>query len=394
MLNKTEQTGLSSSRISTQQFWVFHIGGWSAMALVSYLSLTIWYNPGQLIPALHTVLQSVLGLFVSYPLRWAGSALWNAPIIRRVILNGAAIILASIIWTALRVTTFTALTGEVINPADWGGWLYASLTIFGAWSFCYHALKYYRQWLEQRQLATEAQKAALEAQTLAQLESLKRLEAESQYKDAKLRMLKYQLNPHFLFNALNSVTHLVRKGDQTSATEMLVKIAEFLRTSLEHDDELLHSLRDELEVIELYLAIEKSRFGDRLQTEFNVSDEALNVNVPSFLLQPVYENAMKYAVGQSLSPTVISFSAECDGDDLTLSISDTGPGFHEMEESSARSSIGIGLRNVEERLQSQYGANYNLRIENNDKGGASVRITIPAKLESVKPVPVDEDVLG
>ena len=107
------------------------------------------------------------------------------------------------------------------------------MTVFGSWAFCYHALKYNRQWIEAHELSIKAQSAALAAEALAERENTKRLQAEGLARDAKLRLLNHQLNPHFLFNSLNSVSALVKRNDQDGAVEMISRIGEFLRTSLE-----------------------------------------------------------------------------------------------------------------------------------------------------------------
>ena len=360
----------------SHQYWLFQIAGWSAMTMLSYFSLTLWYNPGQWTPAFHTILQSILGLLVSHPLRWIASSAWEKPLISRILINVAAITGASLAWTFLRLLTFQWLTGEIVNPKDYGGWLFASVIVFGSWIFCYHALKYYRQLMEQRELAIAAQRDVLEAKTLAQEESVKRLTAESLYREARLRMLKYQINPHFLFNALNSVTLLVRKGEADNATQMLSRIAEFLRVSLEHNDELEHTLAEEIEVLDLYLSIEKLRFGDRLQTNFSLTGEAESFIVPSFLLQPLFENAMKYAVGRSLKPTRISLDARVENGWLHLCITDTGPGIDFSEAGNDERSTGIGLRNVEQRLKSSYRDNFRFELQPNDPHGLKITLAI------------------
>lgn len=363
----------------TRQYWTFQIAGWSAMALLSYLSLTVWYNPGEIAPALHTVLQSALGIVVSHPLRAIGKRLWQAPIMSRVALNALAVILASLAWSALRIRTFTWLTGEEIPPSDYGGWIFASVIVFGAWSFCYHAFRYYRQSLEQRRLAAEARNSALMAQTRAQQESFKRLEAEKLFRDSQLRMLKYQLNPHFFLNALNSVSSLVRKGESDNAMQMLARIGDFLRLSLADPEEVRHPLADELDALETYLDIERIRFGDRLRTEFDIAPDTLAVSVPSFLLQPLFENAIKHGVGKSLEPVTISLAARISDEQLQIRVIDDGPGLaqeHDIETGAG----GIGLINVRQRLESAYDENFEFELGSSETGGVSISICLPASL--------------
>lgn len=357
-----------------RQYWTFQLVGWSTMALLSFLSLTIWYNPGQVAPALHTLLQSLLGILVSHPLRYTARAMWSAPLRRRVLVNGVAVVTASLIWTALRVQTFTLLTGEVIPPTDWGGWIFASIIVFGAWAFCYHAFKYYRQSMVEHRLATEAQNAALRARTRAQEESFKRLEAEKLFRDAQMRMLKYQLNPHFFLNALNSVSAMVRKGERDAAMDMLARIGQFMRLSLSDPEDVEHTLDEELDALDVYLSIERIRFGDRLLTEFQVEDAARTAMVPSLLLQPLFENAIKFAVGRRIEPTLISFSAHLSEDGLRLDLSDNGPGLEGRDVHALDS--GIGLANVRMRLESTYGSEFAFDLTEVDPHGVKVTITI------------------
>lgn len=366
---------LSSGPLS-RQYWAFQMAGWSVMALLSYLSLTVWYNPGQVAPAIHTILQSLLGIVVSHPLRWIATASWQASVAHRALVNGSAVVAASLVWTALRMQTFTWLTGEAIPAEDWGGWIFASVIVFGAWSFCYHALKYYRQSSEQRRLAAEAQNAALRARARAQHESFKRLEAEKLFREAQLRMLKYQLNPHFFLNALNSVSALVRRDDKEAAMDMLARIGDFLRVSLANPEEVQHTLDEELAALDSYLSIEKVRFGDRLQTEFDVEEAARAVMVPSLLLQPLYENAIKFAVSERITPTHIVFKASLGGNALRLRVSDDGPGLRLPISETTESGQGIGLMNVRKRLESAFGSDFHFELSNAEPHGLVVDITI------------------
>ena len=363
----------------SRQYWLFQVAGWSAMALLSYLSLTLWYNPGQLTPAVHTVLQSALGIFVSHPLRWVASGTWNMPLLRRVLVNGAAVLMASLVWTLLRLYAFTMLTGEAVPLSDWGGWMFASVIVFGAWTFCYYALKYYRHWITEHQLAVEAQNTALKANEVAQREKMRRLEAEKLMRDTQLRMLKYQLNPHFLFNALNSVSWLVRKGDAPGATDMLARIGNYLRVTLDHSDEIQHSLQDEIDTLNLYLGIEKVRFGDRLQVSFDVDEGARDAAVPSLLLQPLFENSIKFAVSRSVEPTAIHLAARLDGGRLELTIRDDGAGRAGAGRDEGEETQGIGLLNVMQRLKSAYGEACDIESGPLDPHGFRVRIEMPAR---------------
>lgn len=359
-------------------YWTFQLAGWMSFAALSYFSLTIWYNPGEVIPALHTIAQSLVGIAVSHPLRWVARRTWSVQITPRVIINGLAIVVASLVWTGLRLGLFTWMTGEIINVEDWGGWIFGSMTVFASWAGGYHALKYYRQWIEQRELSVSAQKAALEAEALAQRENVKRLHAESLVRESKLRLLNYQLSPHFFFNALNSVMALVRREDKEAATEMISRIGDFLRITMDTDDTPTHPLRDEIEILNLYLGIEKVRFGDRLNVEFDIPEEANDVSIPALLLQPLVENSIKHAVGRSLSPTTIRLSARSEDGRLKLALTDTGRGPNAKPTTGKEPSAGIGLKNVEERLHSMYGGDFSFNTDNKHREGFVIEIDVPA----------------
>lgn len=365
-------------------YWAFQFLGWSAFAVLSILSLNVWYNPGELAPALHSIVQSLIGVIVSHPLRWVARQTWNLGWIARVALNGLAVLAASQLWTVLRLYAFTWMTGLPIGPEDWGGWIFGSLTVFACWAFCYHALKYYREWFEQREVSIRAQNAVLAAEAHAHRETAMRLQAENLVRESKLRLLNHQLNPHFFFNALNSVTALVRKNDKEAAMEMLSRIGDFLRVSLDGDDALMHPLRDEIEIVTLYLGIEKVRFGDRMHVEFNVDDDAMDVRIPSLMLQPLVENSIKHAVGKSLSRTTIRLDASVTNDSINIRLSDDGPGAAAGSQKLRHGAPGIGLKNVEDRLKAVYGDQFTLTTETGRSAGFSIRLSVPRKAPSAE----------
>lgn len=383
MLKRLTFDKMGTPSANDRRYWLFQLFGWGALTVLTYLSLTLWYNPGQWVYALHTIVQSALGLVISHPLRAVARATWDRPLAMRIVANGVGILLASFVWTWVRLLTLDWITGEKVGLADWGGWLNASIIVFGAWSFLYHALKYYQQSREQQELAMAAQRQAMEARQQAQEESLRRLRAESSYREAQMRMLQYQLSPHFLFNALNSVTSRVQRGDKDRAVTMLAKIAAFLRVSLEQDERLQHSLAEEIDAVKLYLEIEETRFGDRMQTEFAITPEAMRAQLPGLLIQPLLENAIKYGVGNSLSTTTIRIDAWVEDNWLELQVSDTGPGFKPAGRLGGVPSMGIGLRNVEERLRSAHGDDYRFALLPNDPRGTKVALAFPFASRSV-----------
>ena len=269
MTLQSTTTPLVSITQTDRQYWVCQLFGWGALTVFSILSLNIWYTPGEFAPVIHSALQSIMGIILSHPLRYVAQKTWDDNVYQRVIYNSAAVLISAGLWTIWRINSFTWLTGEVIEVSDWGGWINVSVIVLVGWSSTYHALKYYRQSIEQQRLAVEAQNSALAAEAKAYRENVKRIEAEKLIKESQLRMLKYQLNPHFFLNALNSVSALVRKNKSEEAMEMLARIGDFLRLSLDDSGDLFHSIEEEIDAVQSYLEIEKIRFGERLVTEFS-----------------------------------------------------------------------------------------------------------------------------
>ena len=378
---------LSHIDLGTQQYWIFQLAGWCAMAILTYLSLNIWYTPGEWAPVVHSILQSIAGMIISLPLRYIVIASWNKSALSRLLFNGTAVLIAAIIWTVWRVNSFTWLTGEVIELADWGGWINASVIVFTAWLFCYYALRYYRESLEKERQAAEAQRAVLEAQANEERANFKRVEAEKHFHETQMRLLKNQLNPHFFLNALNSVSALIVRNDKTAALEMLARIGDFLRTSLANPEELHHTLEEELAALDLYLGIEKIRFGERLQTRFDIDPEALKATVPSLILQPLFENAIKHAVSKSQKPTLIEFNARIEDGSLLLELSDDGPGSTGRPDlQTFQEGSQIGLKNVQKRLQSAFSDKFSLEFGPGKDTGFDVRISIFDQAKTTKTV--------
>jgi LytS/YehU family sensor histidine kinase len=201
-----------------------------------------------------------------------------------------------------------------------------------AWSALYLGVKNWWSWQTERE-------NALESTALAD--------------KARLEMLRYQLNPHFLFNALNSIRASIDE-DSTRAKQMITQLSEFLRYSLLHESAKKIPLRDELEAVRNYLAIEKIRFEDKLAVEFEIQRAAEDFKVPCFLLNPLIENAIKHGLQTSPKPLKIKISARLEANDkLLLEISNTG----NLQNGSNQNGSGIGLKNVRERLEKLFAEN-------------------------------------
>ncbi len=169
-------------------------------------------------------------------------------------------------------------------------------------------------------------------------------------KAAELQSLRYQINPHFLFNTLNSLSALVMTGKDKAAEEMIQTLATFYRRGLADDPTADHPLSEEIELQRLYLEIEALRFPERLLLSVDVSEQLGNVPVPGMILQPLVENAVKYGVSRSRKPVTITIATTAEFGRLVIAVSDNGPGAD-----PGSHGLGIGLANVRDRLQARYG---------------------------------------
>jgi hypothetical protein len=177
-------------------------------------------------------------------------------------------------------------------------------------------------------------------------------EAQSAAHQAQLTALRYQMNPHFLFNTLNAISTLVVTSRNEQAEQMLQRLSDFLRMSLTADPEAAAPLEDELGLVQEYLDIESVRFGPRLNVSIECPSELGRAGTPSFLLQPLVENAIKYAVAPSPDPVTVRVSAASDGENLVISIEDDGA---RASAPPSGGGAGVGLENVRRRLKALYG---------------------------------------
>ena len=233
-------------------------------------------------------------------------------------------------------------------------------SVLGAWSALYYGINFYILVEEQRD-------------QLVQL--------EGQASSAQLAMLRYQLNPHFLFNTLNSISTLVLLKQTDRANAMLSRLSSFLRYTLVNETSGTVRLAQEVETLKLYLDIEKMRFEDRLRTQFDIDPLAADGQLPSLLLQPLVENAVKYAVTPKEEGADIVVRARRIGNRVHITVSDSGPG---SDENGVRSvtSTGVGLANIKDRLSQAYGGDHRFETRSSADGFA-VTIDIPYQPDSV-----------
>jgi two-component system, LytTR family, sensor kinase len=202
------------------------------------------------------------------------------------------------------------------------------------------------------------------------------LRAEAEVREARLQALRYQLNPHFLFNSLNAVSTLVLDGEASAATKMLSQIGEFLRTSLNSQAGLETPLSEEMAFTEQYIAIEKTRLGERLQVKLTICPDTLDAMVPGMLLQPLVENAVRHGVASIAEGGKVAIESGLHEGRLRIVVRNSGrPGPGKQGEGEN----GIGKRNISERLQTLYGNDHQFSLEWPESGGCAVTVELPIR---------------
>lgn len=220
-------------------------------------------------------------------------------------------------------------------------------------------------------------------ETMAQQRAVARAQALAY--DAQLKMLHYQINPHFLFNTLNAISTLVLEKRNQQAESMILKLAGFLRYSLDRQPTEMAALTAEMEAQRKYLEIEQTRFDDKLKVTFNIEPGLENARLPSLILQPILENAIKYAITPRTDGGSIDVSATRAGDLLRIRIEDDGPGL--PPEGDPRRRRGVGLANARERLELIYGGRAGLTARNREPHGCRVEVWLPLEEERVGRTP-------
>jgi LytS/YehU family sensor histidine kinase len=315
-------------------FWVINISGWILLTIV-YLLL---YYPSQLKDpkiVIGLLLSKFTGFLCSVALRYFYKKInYKSYSIIKLVLGGVLIsLVASHLWFVLDFTISIPLQGlkglvdayfifNVYLKTIWSGFF----TLY-FWSTLYFVIKFWLEWTEQKK---QTEQAILLAQS------------------AQLQMLRYQVNPHFLFNSLSSLRALVRI-DQKKAEKMILQISKFLRYSLVTKKNNQVLLGEELEAIGHYFDIERVRFEDKLQTQLDIDPKANDFLIPSFLIHPIIENAIKYGMDTSPMPLIIQLKAKVAGSVLQLDIINTGHWVNEGEKRS-NNGTGTGLKNVKQRL--------------------------------------------
>ena len=356
-------------RNSHQLFWMLQLFGWIAVALAELCLRISLERTNHYLYALESLNHAFLGMIISLPLRLLFNYFWSYGLATRLFVAIAGVLVCSVLWH------YTVMSSGEMAFVQWEYvsyfWFGVALLTYSYWTFLYHSIKYY-------QISTGHHKILQQIASDNQYEQLKRSQAEAVAREAQLKMLRYQLNPHFLFNTLNAISALVRIKQSTKANGMIVQLSNFLRYSLDNDPIQTVSLLQELDALKLYLNIEKMRFGNRLILNFDIQRECDHIPVPSLILQPLVENAIKHGIAPNERGGKLSVRASLDTSFMTIEITDTGPGRAKTNVAAKRqASSGIGLRNTRDRLQAFYGDRYEFNLESAADGGFRVEIKLP-----------------
>jgi two-component system LytT family sensor kinase len=254
----------------------------------------------------------------------------------------------------------------IVHDLRWmGEWSYQPTLVYVALILALYALNFYREWRAGQRLTGQLQVAN------AQL--------ETRLVRASLDALKMQLHPHFLFNTLNSITSLIRNNRTREAEDIVAGLGQLLRRSLDHRQEAMDTLERELDFLRRYFEIERIRFQDRLKVEFDIDPKCLRAQVPSMLLQPLAENAMKHGISKDPAARLLRISAARDGTRLVLTVYNDGP---PLPRDDAELNRGIGMQNSYARLSMLYGDEARLRLRDHAPQGVRAEIILPFRTSS------------
>jgi sensor histidine kinase YesM len=331
-------------RINLHSFWFFQITGWLIFYFADVL-LIVFVRKRTFYGFVEETLQDFTLFFLTSLLR-----LYYKKINHREI-SLLSIILISIFWAIIVTAVWYpiiivyAYIFQEIREVTWMLqfrqyilWIaYLAPLIFG-WSTLYFGIKFWRDWNVQKERSKNANIFA---------------------QRARLEMLRYQLNPHFLFNALNSIRALMNE-DTSNAKAMITELSEFLRYSLLSQNQMEMNLRDELNAIRYYLAIEKKRFEDKLEISFEVDADTEDFPMLGFLIHPIVENAIKYGMKTSKLPLHIKIRAFKKDGNLHLSVINSGTWFKKTTNEDQQSGTGTGLENVRARLDNAFPQGFKL----------------------------------
>jgi len=343
------------------RFWINQLILWVLYAIASSLvRLTYTHHEYDGPDTAMIIINTMLGFGVSSILGYFYHSLSLCRAGRNLLIAVVASAGFAFIWTFSSNWIYS-----LIDPVRWQdahfsiyliGVLNASFILL-CWSAGYFSFKYYKQSRDQR-------------------EAMSGLKIQAQ--QAKLQMLRYQINPHFLFNTLASISALIRDGENNAADEMLSRMSDLLRLTLKSSPVDMVTLEEELRILDMYIEIEKVRFGDRLQYKCVADDASLPVLVPSLILQPLVENSIKYVIAGSQQGGEINLTVAVQGNRMIIKLTDSGKPCDQPMIGVKGGSTKLGLKNVQQRLINIYEQDHEFTIGESKTGGFTVEMNIPA----------------
>jgi two-component system, LytTR family, sensor kinase len=335
-------------------FWILQSIGWSGYFFLR--SLSGFANSMGWMWLVHTLLLTATGYSLTLLMASLFRRLIRMQPVWTLVLSLIAVMLASSAFSVIETWSYATFLKPNSKPVgvEYLGAILLNFSLLAAWAALYYGINYFLLLEEQIDQRERLENAASTAQ---------------------LAMLRYQLNPHFLFNTLNSISTLVLLKQTERANAMLARLSSFLRYTLANEPTAKVTLAQEVETLKLYLEIEKMRFEDRLRPHFRIEPDTIGARLPSLLLQPLIENAIKYAVTPSENGADIWITALREGHAVRIEVADNGNG--EGEELAASPSTGVGLANIRDRLSQAYGAAHRFETRKNERGGFSVILEIP-----------------
>jgi sensor histidine kinase YesM len=334
---------------------LFYALFWAVIATINIVLQVIWYN----VPITYSLLDSGTS-YVLYPL--LGSSIWysirynsleEVTIGRLILFHFIAASILCGIWVYISYAIYQPFISNDNNylKENLPSKIFAGYVMYMIYLVFFYAVNYYQSLKE-------------------------KIKKESEYKalirEAELQALKSQINPHFLFNSLNSISSLTVSNPE-KAQEMVINLSTFMRYSLQHNEKEMVSFSRELDNIKLYLSIEKVRFGKKLNAEFEIDAHCMEAEIPNMILQPLFENAIKYGVYETTEQVTIKTTCECDGNFLRISI------VNDYDASTIKKrGEGIGLRNIRKRMEIVYNQPDLIQVTDH-KTSFEVQLIIPQK---------------
>ena len=341
-------------------FWILQSIGWTGYFFLR--SLSGFANSMAWMYLVHTLLLTATGYSLTLLMASLFRRLIRMKPVWTLVLSLAAVVLASGIFSIVETWSYATFLKPDARPVgvEYLGAILLNFSLLAAWTALYYGINYF--------LLLEDQ--------IRQRERL-----EGQASSAQLAMLRYQLNPHFLFNTLNSISTLVLLKQTERANAMLARLSSFLRYTLANEPTANVTLAQEVETLKLYLEIEKMRFEERLRPHFKIASDTIGARLPSLLLQPLIENAIKYAVTPAENGADIWITATHEGQALRIEVADNGDGAG--AEIAASPSTGVGLANIRDRLSQGYGASHRFETRQNEQGALALSSKFPLRAEKL-----------